>query len=196
LIWLLVTHESTRTFTPHRLHDAGNFLSKREPPKSRSNRHIPGGMRVQQDSAAHVSLSSIFSCQRSDITDAISWACCFWLGPGRVSLTRLSWISQGRTFLSPAARRPRCGAYIVGAHFRCQHRSRSFFEIFATAFFEPRFAVWAALGAMSNPFRRHHISPQRSYVLTWGQPTARSMINPVRPRHKGALLRPHCRLMN
>jgi hypothetical protein len=26
------------------------------------------------DSAAHVSLSSIFSCQRSDITDAISWA--------------------------------------------------------------------------------------------------------------------------
>ena len=58
----------------------------------------------------------------------------FWLGPGRVSLTRLSWISQGRTLLSPAARRPRCEAYIVASLSGCQQRFRSFLNFLRQPF--------------------------------------------------------------
>jgi hypothetical protein len=58
----------------------------------------------------------------------------FWLGPGRVSLTRLSWISQGRTLLSPAARRPRCEAYIVASLSGCQQRFRSFLNFLRQLF--------------------------------------------------------------
>src|SRR5690606_24003223 len=49
------------------------ILSKRDPPKSRLDDPIPGGIGVREHSAAHVSLSSIFSCQRTDIADAVSW---------------------------------------------------------------------------------------------------------------------------
>ena len=133
LDWLLVTHESTRTFTPHRLHDAGNFLSKRDPPKSRSNHASLAGYGFSRTLPPTFLFLQYSIVKEPTPQTRCRGPCCFWLGPGRVSLTRLSWISQGRTSWSPAARRPRCGAYIVGGLFGCQHRSCRFFEIFATA---------------------------------------------------------------
>ena len=68
----MVTLESTRTFTPISQPKPGKrvtSLSKRVPPKS-PFRHpripLSGNPKAPADSAAHVSLSSFFACQRPD----------------------------------------------------------------------------------------------------------------------------------
>lgn len=136
----MVTHESTRTFTPHRLHDAGNFLSKREPPKSRSNITSLAGCVLSRTLPP-----TFLFLQYSVVKDPTPQTrcrgpCCFWLRPDRVSLTRLSGFhpTQGLFRSELLCRQRRAAlvgeAYIVGGRFRCQHRCRSFFEIFATVF--------------------------------------------------------------
>jgi hypothetical protein len=83
---------------------------------------------LREHSAAHVSLSSIFNCQRSDTANAVSWALLL-LASGPVecrSRGSLDLVQQGRTLLPPASCRPRCVAYIGGAPFCCQQRFRTF----------------------------------------------------------------------
>ena len=133
LIWLvrriglnrrnLVTLESTRTFTPGRQPSFDSprpgrlILSKRDPPKSRSNQ-FPWREKGSADSAAHVSLSSIFSFQRTDTANAMSWPVVL-LAPGRPSVAYAALLissnhAKHRSELLRRQQRHRrrwCGAY-------------------------------------------------------------------------------------
>jgi len=170
LIWLyLVTLELTRTFTPRHLRVLVDFiLSKRVRQSLVRTFTSLAGHGVQQDSAAHVSLSSIFNCQRTDFADAMSWAVSLLARAPVECRSRGSlWISQGRTLLSPAARRPRCEAYIVVRLSGCQQRIRSFLNFLRRPF----------------PARRPTSACRKVNSLA-----------PLWPRHNGALLRPQWRL--
>lgn len=131
----MVTHESTRTFTPERLRVlVVCILTKRDPPKSRSNRQAPFGARGSADSAAHVSLSSIFSFQRTDIADAVSWAVSLLAsGPpecrSRGSLEFFSQLPrrlEANFFVASSVAAVVGEAYIVGGPSECQQRFSSF----------------------------------------------------------------------
>lgn len=131
----MVTHESTRTFTPERLRvPVVSILTKRDPPKSRSNRQAPFGARGSADSAAHASLSSIFNFQRTDIADAMSWAVTLLAsGPAECrSRGSLEFFSQlprhsEANFLVASSVAAVVGeAYIVGGPSECQQRFSSF----------------------------------------------------------------------
>ncbi len=88
---------------------------------------------VQQDSAAHVSLSSIFNFQRTDIADALSWAGPL-LASGPIecrSRGSLDFVQLGGNLRSELLGRQRRAAlvgeaYIVGGPSKCQHRIRTF----------------------------------------------------------------------
>jgi hypothetical protein len=92
----------------------------------------PGGMRVQQDSAAHVSLSSIFNCQRSDSANAMSWAVLL-LAPARQSVAHAALLDFTRANFSVASGAPPSlwGVYSRGTLGVSTPLSK-FFYIFAT----------------------------------------------------------------
>jgi hypothetical protein len=138
----LVTHESTRTFTPVRFLERCNFLSKRDPPKSRIGTDCPFGL----SSSASTLPPTFLFLQYSIVKDQTQRTQC--LGPVHLRLRARSsvahaalliWHQQGRTLEPPAARRPRCGAYIGGAPSPCQHRFRSFLNFLRRPFGPRRF---------------------------------------------------------
>jgi hypothetical protein len=153
LIWLITmarrprsghAFELTRTFTPWHLRAMVDFiLSKRDPPKSRSNHIAPGGTRVQQDSAAHVSLSSIFSFQRTDIADAVSRPLLLLAsGPFECrSRGSLDFVQPGRFRSELLGRQRRTAlvdeAYIVGTPSNCQQPFRTFLNFLRRIFLGP-----------------------------------------------------------
>jgi hypothetical protein len=53
-----------------------------------------------------------------------------WSGPPECRSRGSLGFHEGELFSRQRRRRPRCGGYIVGHPFRCQHRSRKFFGIF------------------------------------------------------------------
>lgn len=88
--------------------------------------------------------------------------CRFWLRPGRVSLTRLSWISSRAISRSELLGRQRRAAlvgeaYIVGGLSGCQHRIRSFLN-----FLRRFLRTQGKLSSLPpdqprNPFERRHV---------------------------------------
>ena len=124
---------------------------------------IPGGMKGSADSAAHVSLSSIFNFQRTDIADAVSWPVTPWLR-GRPSVAYAALLNSHKGFLrSKLLRRQRRTAlvreaYIVATNQNCQQPADMFLNFLRQKFWSRRTA----------PGER------------WGC-------------HEGALLPPHCR---
>ena len=168
----------TRTFTPRHLRVLVDFiLSKRVRQSLVRTFTSLAGHGVQQDSAAHVSLSSIFNCQRTDFADAMSWAVSLLARAPVECRSRGSlWISQGRTLLSPAARRPRCEAYIVVRLSGCQQRIRSFLNFLRRPFPAPEAGVSVPQGQW---FSTSSVVPQWS-------PIAAPMAAESRASSKGA----------
>ena len=116
-------------------------LSKRVPPKSRLERRLPFGIGVPQDSAAHVSLSSIFSFQRTDITDAMSWPLSLLAsGPtecrlrGSLDFVQLSQNSETKLLVASSVAAVVGEAYIVGTRLRCQQGFRTFLNFLRQKF--------------------------------------------------------------
>ena len=94
---------------------------------------IPGGIGVREHSAAHVSLSSVFSCQRTDIADAVSWpGSLLASGPSSVAhaallnSVQLSRNSEANFFVASSVAAVVGEAYIVGGAPKCQQRFRTF----------------------------------------------------------------------
>ena len=92
----------------------------------------------REHSAAHVSLSSIFSFQRTDTANAMSWACLrFASGPvecrsrGSLDLDQLSRNSEANFFVASSVAAVVGEAYIGGSPSGCQQRFRRFFHFFA-----------------------------------------------------------------
>jgi hypothetical protein len=126
------------------------------------------------DSAAHVSLSSIFNCQRTDFANAMSWTIRFWLWPAECRSRGSLGFHKGELFSRQRQHRPRCGAYIVASGFDCQHRKSAF------------------LNFLRRFFRTQGNAP--AVVPMWGcrrllaRAPARSSA-----RVAGAAIEPHCR---
>jgi hypothetical protein len=125
---LLVTHESTRTFTPERLRAlVACILTKRDPPKSRSNLLPLAGREVQQTLPPTFLFlqSSIFKEQTSQTR--CRGPLRFWLrGRSSVAHAALLNFAEG-SFRSELLRRQRRAAlvveaYIVGTPPKCQQR--------------------------------------------------------------------------
>jgi len=128
----MVTHESTRTFTPECLRIlVACILTKRDPPKSRSNLFPLAGREVQQTLPPTFLFlqSSIFKEQTSQTR--CRGPLRFWLrGRSSVAYAALFLISP-RAFRSELLRRQRRAAlvveaYIVGRPSKCQQPNSSF----------------------------------------------------------------------
>ncbi len=128
----MVTHESTRTFTPERLRVlVACILTKRDPPKSRSNLFSLAGREVQQTLPP-----TFLFLQSSVFKEQTSQTRCrgplrFWLrGRSSVAHAALLNFAEG-SFRSELLRRQRraalvCEAYIVGGPSGCQQPNSSF----------------------------------------------------------------------
>ncbi len=128
----MVTHESTRTFTPERLRaPVVCILTKRDPPKSRSNLFLLADPEVQQTLPPTFLFlqSSIFKEQTSQTR--CRGPLRFWLrGRSSVAHAALLNFAEG-SFRSELLRRQRraalvCEAYIVGGPSECQQPNSSF----------------------------------------------------------------------
>jgi hypothetical protein len=93
------------------------------------------GLGFREHSAAHVSLSSVFSFQRTDTANALSWAALL-LAPDPVecrSRGSLDFDPTGRTRLRQRRAALVGEAYIVAAPSKCQHRFPTFLIFFGAA---------------------------------------------------------------
>ena len=94
----------------------------------------------REHSAAHVSLSSIFSFQRTDIANAISWACLRLASDpvecrsrGSLDLDQLSRNSEANFFVASSVAAVVDEAYIGGGPSECQQRFLGILLFFAPA---------------------------------------------------------------
>jgi hypothetical protein len=94
------------------------------------------GSRGSADSAAHVSLSSFFSCQRTDTANALSWPLRCSAAALRVSLTRLSGCHQQglleANFSAASGAPPSLWAVYRAPPFTLSTHRPNFFELFTT----------------------------------------------------------------
>ena len=151
-----------------------------------SVRTVPSlaGRGVQQDHAAHVSLSSIFNFQRTDIADAVSWAYPL-VASARSSVAHAALLIffEG-SFRSELLRRQRRAAlvgeaYIVRAPSNCQRRNRTFLNFLRQ---------WPANAYRSNESRaRTRRAPRPSLIHATletdvSSRSARGLVNHSRPK--------------
>ena len=105
------------------------------------------GRGVQQDSAAHVSLSSIFSFQRTDIADAMSWPVLL-LASGLSSVAHAALLNfaEGRPRSKLLRRQRRAAlvgeAYIVATHPNCQQPRSLFFRFLVEISGDAKMLSW------------------------------------------------------
>ena len=103
---------------------------------------------LRKHSAAHVSLSSIFNFQRTDTTDAVSWAYPLLAsGPvecrsrGSLDFVQLSRNLEANFSVAGSVAAVVGEAYIVGAPSDCQHRFRTFLKFLRRRGEPSRFAL-------------------------------------------------------
>ena len=157
-------------------------LSKREPPKSRcgtiGQTVVPASPCRPRFSFFHIQ----FSKNRN--RDAASWASAFGFGPVECR-SRGSLDFRGRTILSPAARRPRCGGCIGGVSLGCQHRFCGFLHFFERPPSPRFFDLWV-------PSRQPPAGPHSSRIAKLGRSLTWRLLGRTSPRatrsHEGLAL--------